>query len=112
MKKSRVQTVVLMLLALLLCVGYFATPIRPEIARFTANRYLQKQYPQYAFPPAEIVSTGYRQFYWFEWVTDYGAQSLNNPYFAYIACNGFLPFLVQESELWQLKDSGDILIDP
>ena len=105
MKKTRFKIAVLALVVMLLCIGYFVAPVRPAIAAWAANQYIQRHYQQYDLPPADIVAIGYRDFYCFRWITEYGAQSLgSNGYSAFVACNGWLPFIVQESFLWEGQD--------
>lgn len=109
--KGRLKITIALLFVVLLCFCYFATPVRTVIAAQTANRYIQSHYEQYDFPPAEILSSDYHNCYWFEWITDYGAQSINNPYAIWVELNGWFPFVVQSSILWETKGGETFQID-
>ncbi len=110
MKKVILKYVVPVLLTVLLCIGYFASSIRPAIAVMVANRYIQNHFQQYDCAPAKLVATGYQYFYGFERITDYGVQSLNSKYIAYVELDGWLPFIIEKSYLWERKEGEDILI--
>ena len=110
--KMKIIILAVFLLAIMLCIAYFTTPIRPAIANITANRYIQNHYQQYNLPPSEILSVGYSSYYRFTWVTSYGAQSMNDDYFASVTLNGWFPFIVQQSTLWENQNGEDVQIQP
>ncbi len=99
-----------LLVAVFLCVVYFATPIRPAIARAVGNRYIQERYPEYDFPPAESVSVGRQSYYWLEWTTDYSVASREDSYQAVVKLYGWLPFWVEESSLWEIQGEKLVLL--
>ena len=112
MKKIRRKLAVPILLVAVLSIGYFVAPVRPAIAAWTADRYLQNKYPEYDFPAAEILSTGVHEFYCFQWITDYGAQSHNDRYGVWVQLNGWFPFIPQGSMLWQTGEGESVPLAP
>ena len=80
MKKR--AAVLLALAFLLLAVVYFLAPVRPALARATANRHIQERYGAYGFPPVEeslsVELSGRRVLgVMVEWVAEYGASAEN-----------------------------------
>lgn len=79
---------------------------RPALARVTANRHIQERYGAYEFPPVEeslsVELRGRRALgVMVEWVAEYGAPAENGQYLAVVNVNGWLPFLVEESRLYE-----------
>lgn len=107
--KRRV-VVLSLLLVVVLFVTYFVTPIRPAIARAAGDRYIQNRYSEYGFPSAELFSVGRQSYYWLEWTTDYSVASQKDQYQVVVTLNGWLPFLVEKSALWEIKGEEFVLL--
>lgn len=112
MKKKWYKIALPVMLVILLVIVYFAAPVRPAIAAWAANNYIESHYEQYDFPSAEIVTYSHHEYYFLEWLADYGAQSLTETHIVYVELNGWFPFVVQRSVLWETHDGESVQIDP
>ena len=103
-KKVWIQISALVLLVILLCVIYLATPIRPLLAERAANKYIQSHYDQYSLPPAQILATSHTDRGHFTWITQYGAQSYTDDHLIAVQLNGWLPWIVDDCIFWEKQD--------
>lgn len=110
-KKRLLLGAVLFLLVVLAV--YFFAPVRPAIARWAADRHIEEQYPEYEFSPAESVAEGRegsRVLGWMlEWTSDYTAGSQEGECVVMVTVNGWLPFLVEESRVYEV-DGNDLTL--
>ena len=111
------RAAVLLALAFLLLAGmYFLAPVRPALARVTANRHIQERYGAYEFPPVEenlsVELPGRRVLgVMVEGVAEYGAAAETGQYLAVVNVNGWLPFLVEESRLYETSGNEAALVE-
>ena len=93
---------------------YFIAPVRPAIARWTADRHIGEQYPEYQFPGAESVSVGRegsRALGWMvEWTSDYTAGAQQGASVVTVTVNGWLPFWVVESRVYKVQGNDLTLL--
>ena len=104
--KKRAAVLLALVFLRLLAGMYFLAPVRPALARATANRHIQERYGAYEFPPVEeslsVELRGRRVLgVMVEWVAEYGAPAENGQYLAVVNVNGWLPVLVEESRLYE-----------
>lgn len=116
MKKRAAVLLALAFLLLLLAGVYFLAPVRPALARATANRHIQERYGAYGFPPVEeslsVELSGRRVLgVMVEWVAEYGAPAENGQYLAVVNVNGWLPLLVEESRLYETSGNEAALLE-
>lgn len=94
---------------------YFIAPVRPAIARWTADRHIGEQYPEYQFPGAESVSVGQegsRALEWMvEWTSDYTAGAQQGASVVTVTVNGWLPFWVEESRVYKVQGNDLTLLE-
>ena len=114
--KKRVAVLLALAFLLLLAGVYFLAPVRPALARATANRHIQERYGAYGFPPVEenlsVELRGRRVLgVMVEWVAEYGASVENGQYLAVVNVNGWLPLLVEESRLYETSGNEAALLE-
>jgi hypothetical protein len=109
--KRRVKVLLIISIVILLLICYFALPVRPAIAQMKANHYIERYYSEYGLPSAENVGIGRRSYYSFEWTSSYDFQSQNGEFLVYVIADGWFPFIIQDSYLYQLVEDDFVLID-
>lgn len=112
--KKKILFGVALFFVILLAV-YFIAPVRPAIARWTADRHIGEQYPEYQFPRAESVSVGRegsRALGWMvEWTSDYTAGAQQGASVVTVTVNGWLPFWVEESRVYKVQGNDLTLLE-
>ena len=114
--KKRVAVLLALAFFLLLAGVYFLAPVRPALARATANRHIQERYGAYGFLPVEEnLSVEFRVQrvlgVMVEWVAEYGVPAENGQYLAVVNVNGWLPLLVEESRLYETSGNEVALLE-
>lgn len=114
--KKRAAVLLTLAFLLLLAGVYFLAPVRPAIARAAANRHIQERYGAYELPPVEeslsVGLSGRRVLgVMVEWVAEYGASAENGQYLAVVNVNGWLPFLVEGSRLYEMLGNDVALLE-
>ena len=112
--KKKILFGVALFFVILLAV-YLIAPVRPAIARWTADRHIGEQYPEYQFPGAESVSVGRegsRALGWMvEWTSDYTAGAQQGASVVTVTVNGWLPFWVEESRVYKVQGNDLTLLE-
>lgn len=109
MKKSKVLLIILVVVLLL--ISYLALPIRPAIAEETANNYVNRYYSEYGLTTAEYIGPEYHSYYSLQWIDNYGFQSQKDELIAAIYVDGWFPFIVKESGLYELVGDNLVLLE-
>ncbi len=114
--KRRAAVLLTLAVFLLLAGVYFLAPVRPALARAMANRHIQERYGACEFPPVEenlsVELRGQRVLgVMVEWVAEYGASAEKGQYLVVVNVNGWLPFLVEKSRLYQVSGNELVLLE-